>query len=371
MNSTDKEPSTGQRRTGGIFRRALGERDPNASTQGGPAIGAAAHLDDVDDRTEPTLDDAAFQAATGANTLPPVPRPQADDAMPQAPRRRSLNFLQWTLASVLTLAISGAIGLALLLAPGSTPNSTDSLSLNRWLPAWAMDAMLAIAGKPAVPPEPLPARPAADLAAANLATAPDAAAEAAEAAEAAPTAPAAPAPLAQVPPEKQPEAMPAAHDLAAAGAAPDPSARTDAAPPQAPVATAKSPPPLPATDRTAGSKPVGAAAQTATRTAAAASPEPSAERAIRRAPPGSFFVQHVSLGSRAQAQAWRARHRALSRARVVAVTTRDTGVKYAVVSGPFATRKAAEAFAAHDGVASAPWFRPLASLKAALPAERH
>jgi len=92
------------------------------------------------------------------------------------------------------------------------------------------------------------------------------------------------------------------------------------------------------------------------------------EQAIRTSSPRSIFVQYVSLRTKADAQAWLARHRGLARTRVVAVKTPGKGLQYAVVSGPFASRKDANAFAAKDGVASAPWFRPQPSLRAALPA---
>ncbi len=94
--------------------------------------------------------------------------------------------------------------------------------------------------------------------------------------------------------------------------------------------------------------------------------ERGVDQAIRNAAAGSFFVQHVSLGSMAEAQEWRAQYRALAQAKIVAVNTQDKGVKFAVVSGPFATRKEAETFAAREGVPPAPWLRPLKSLESAL-----
>ena len=90
------------------------------------------------------------------------------------------------------------------------------------------------------------------------------------------------------------------------------------------------------------------------------------DQMVRQTKPGSFFVQHVSLGSMAEAQEWRAQYGALTRARIVAVNTQDKGVKFAVVSGPFATRKEAETYAARQGMPADPWLRPVKSLQSAL-----
>jgi septal ring-binding cell division protein DamX len=93
--------------------------------------------------------------------------------------------------------------------------------------------------------------------------------------------------------------------------------------------------------------------------------ERGADNAVRQARPGSYFVQHVSLNSMAEAQEWRAQFAALSKSRIAAVKT-DKGVKYVVLSGPFTTQKDAEAFSARPGVPADPWVRPLKSLQRAL-----
>jgi septal ring-binding cell division protein DamX len=68
----------------------------------------------------------------------------------------------------------------------------------------------------------------------------------------------------------------------------------------------------------------------------------------------------------AEAQEWRAQFAALNKSRIAAVKTPDKGVKYVVISGPFATQKEAESFAARPGVPADPWLRPLKSLQRAL-----
>jgi hypothetical protein len=98
--------------------------------------------------------------------------------------------------------------------------------------------------------------------------------------------------------------------------------------------------------------------------------ERGADNAVRQARPGSYFVQHVSLNSMAEAQEWRAQYAALNKSRIAAVKTTDKGVKYVVLSGPFPTQKDAEAFSARPGIPADPWVRPLKSLQRALISSR-
>ena len=92
---------------------------------------------------------------------------------------------------------------------------------------------------------------------------------------------------------------------------------------------------------------------------------------IRQAPPGSIFVQHVSVKTMAEAQEWRANYRALSGAKIAAVTSQTKGVRYILVSGPFANRKEAETFVRKEGIPSDPWLRPARPLQRVLqPANR-
>lgn len=101
---------------------------------------------------------------------------------------------------------------------------------------------------------------------------------------------------------------------------------------------------------------------------------PRSERGVKKlidqAKAGSFFVQHVSLTSMAEAQEWRAQHAVLKKSLIAAVNTRDQGVRFVVLSGPFADRKEAELFSNKPGVPANPWLRPLTSLQQALQTER-
>lgn len=98
--------------------------------------------------------------------------------------------------------------------------------------------------------------------------------------------------------------------------------------------------------------------------------EQGVKKLIDQAKAGSFFVQHVSLTSMAEAQEWRAQHAALKKSLIAAVNTRDQGVRFVVLSGPFADRKEAELFINKPGVPANPWLRPLTSLQQALQTER-
>ena len=119
-------------------------------------------------------------------------------------------------------------------------------------------------------------------------------------------------------------------------------------------------------------EPATAAATVTSSPAEALAPrsERGADNAVRQARPGSYFVQHVSLNSMAEAQEWRAQFAVLNKSRIAAVKTTDKGVKYVVLSGPFPTQKDAEAFSARPGVPADPWVRPLKSLQRALISSR-
>ena len=119
-------------------------------------------------------------------------------------------------------------------------------------------------------------------------------------------------------------------------------------------------------------EPATAAATVTSSPAEALAPrsERGADNAVRQARPGSYFVQHVSLNSMAEAQEWRAQFAALNKSRIAAVKTTDKGVKYVVLSGPFPSQKDAEAFSARPGVPADPWVRPLKSLQRALISSR-
>ena len=319
-------------------------------------------------RTEPSLDGPAPEAKLFT---------QAKDQ----PGKRSLagTVLRWVVALSLLLAVSIALIIALF-PQRMSPLLANSPILKDNLPPWAMEMVVSVVGKPpAAALEESKAEAAkatvpaagADLPKDDVGSAPapaagaDAPAGAAPAAAATTTAPAAPAdgkpqPLkteaARVEPAK---AEPAKAEAAKAEAKADAKieakteAKTDV------KADAKA-------DLKSDAKP----APVKVADALAPRSESGVDAAVRAAKAGSFYVQHVSLGSMAEAQEWRAQYGALSGAKIVAVNTQDKGIKFAVISGPFADRKQAEAFAAKPGVPADPWLRPVKSLQGALLATR-
>ena len=101
--------------------------------------------------------------------------------------------------------------------------------------------------------------------------------------------------------------------------------------------------------------------------AQAAPEQVDAIRAVRTTPRRHFFVQHVALGSIADAQDWRGANPPLSKSLVIPIVARPPEtIVYAVVSGPFPTRKEALAFAKVKGVPTEHWLRSAASLSDAL-----
>ncbi len=432
MSSTNNPRSQGRLHTEGIFRRALGDsdadtqavpqfdpeldpkfdsyaphRDPHFGTDS-PEHNVQGRVDDLYRRTEPTLDlpSAASGWREPEHALPPVPPPLDDDDLPPAGRREPLRVLRWALASAATVTVSAVIGLALLTLPDAAQPQAKPSWMTSWLPSWARDAVVAMAGKPVSPPasvpesvpgsssntvaassseSPAPSQPAAPTASQQATAVPEpevqsdstATSGAAQTAAAATTLPGTAAASAAVPPSATAAPAPVAEAPSAAtreASVGDGRVSTASQPSTPPVERATVPAKVAerTSVKTPKKQPVAIAAKSATRERTAAQrPARSEDRVVRAAPPGSIFVQHVSLASKADAQAWRARHRGLARTRIIAVNTSGKDIKYAVVSGPFASRKEAEAFAARDGVATAPWFRPQASLRAALPAERH
>ena len=275
-------------------------------------------------RTEPTLNGPA----------------QAAPAFTEPAKKPGLlgKLVRWTAAIVLLLVVSAGVVL-LLFSQNLSPVQLNSPILKDNLPPWAMEAAIALVGKP----------PTAQLE--------DAKTEAAKAAEtvAAAAAPTVPSPAADSSSVKV--------DSVATGA-PEPVAQAETkAEPAAPVQNVE-----PAKTE---AKPEAKADASKPADALAPRSERGVDQLVRQAKPGSFFVQHVSLGSMAEAQEWRAQYGSLSAARIVAVSTQDKGVKFAVISGPFATRKEAETYAGRQGMPSNPWLRPVKSLQSALlPATR-
>ncbi len=300
-------------------------------------------------RTEPSLDGPAPE---GKLFSPP-----------QTSSGRSLlgTLMRWVVALVLLLVVS--IGVIVALFPQRmSPLMANSPILKDNLPPWAMELVVSVVGKP----------PAAALE--------DSKAEAAKA-----TVPAAGADLpkdelapATAPATAAPE-TPAASPLPATPAdAKAPPPKADLNPPEpAKVEPARAEPKVDVKADTKAEPKVEAKADTKADAKAAPRGAPAGDAlaprsesgvdaAVRAAKSGSFYVQHVSLGSMAEAQEWRAQYGALSGAKIVAVNTQDKGIKFAVISGPFADRKLAEAFAEKPGVPADPWLRPVKSLQGAL-----
>jgi hypothetical protein len=433
VSSTNNPRSQGRLHTEGIFRRALGDsdtdmqaipqfdpeldskfdsyaphRDPHFGTDS-PEPNAQGRVDDLYRRTEPTLDlpSAVSGWREPEHALPPVPPPLDDDDLPPAGRREPWRVLRWALASAATVTVSAVIGLALLTLPDAAQPEAKPSGMTSWLPSWVRDAVVAMAGKPvstpastsesvtesapgsssktvaaSSPESPAALQPAGSAASQQAAAVPEpdvqsggtATSDAAQT-TAASTVPDTAAASAAEPPSAAPAPVAAAPSTATREASVDDgrvAAASQTSPPPVERATAPAKVAERKSVKTISKQPGAIAEKSGTRERTAAQrPARSEERLVRAAPPGSIFVQHVSLASKADAQAWRARHRGLARTRIIAVNTSGKEIKYAVVSGPFASRKEAEAFAARDGVATAPWFRPQASLRAALPAERH
>ena len=88
---------------------------------------------------------------------------------------------------------------------------------------------------------------------------------------------------------------------------------------------------------------------------------------INAAKKGNFFVQFVALDSYAAATAWRDKYDKLSRAQIAQISVEQGAKsKFVVVSGPFKSRDAAEAFAAQKGMPGGAWIRAARPLQAAL-----
>ncbi len=316
------EPSTAQARFEAQLAAARNERKA---------------MDEADaerqQRTEPTLDG------------PSAPVKAAFTAPARASGGWS-KLLRWIVATLLLLAVSLAL-VILLFAQNLSPLLANSPILKDNLPPWAMEQLVALVGKP----------PTAKLEE-------EKAAEAAKADAAAATAVPASPPVADLPtvPAPAADSVNVRVDSAANSAA-EPAARADATAPTKADATGAEPvkPEVkPEAKPEAKAEPVKAADALAPRS------ERGVDQLVRQTKPGSFFVQHVSLGSMAEAQEWRAQFGALTKARIVAVNTQDKGVKFAVVSGPFATRKEAESFSGRQGMPANPWLRPVKSLQSAL-----
>ena len=295
-------------------------------------------LDEADQnaRTEPTLDGPAAAPVKPVTAAP-------------APRGLLSKGLRWVAGITLLLVVTATV-LGLLFAKNLPPTVVNSPILKNNLPPWAMEAVVALVGKPPSAALEAPSPPAE-----AAATVPPAAADSDSAAVTS-----APPRATEVAAEPLP-AVPQEKTEPAKAEAPVPAKAEAAQPEPAPAAPVKTEPPMVDAVKAEPARSASTPAEVL-----APRSERGVDALVRQTKQGSFFVQHVSLGSMAEAQEWRAQYGALSKARIVAVNTQDKGVKFAVISGPFATRKEAETFAARPGVPADPWLRPVKSLQGAL-----
>jgi len=244
--------------------------------------------------------------------------------------------LGWTLAFVLLLSV--AIGtIALLFPQRLAPMLANSPTLKQNLPTWMMTVVAQVASKPAT------AQPEAK---------PDSKPESATAAEAKTSVP----PPAADSSANKSETGAAKASLVAEVARPADTGSSKPADKARPAENSAS---------------VANAADASTTKAAAEDPlAPRSERGvdqmIREVPAGSFFVQHVAVKSMAEAQELRAAYRELSGAKIAAVRSPKKGVRYILISGPFANKKEARAFLRKDGIPSDSWLRPVKPLQSEL-----
>ena len=87
--------------------------------------------------------------------------------------------------------------------------------------------------------------------------------------------------------------------------------------------------------------------------------------AVQKARDTDFFVQHIVLSDKPQADLYKQRYSGLGSAIVVPIKT-STSVAYAVISGPFASRERAEKFAKGSGRPADYWIRGASQLGVAL-----
>ena len=288
------------------------------------------HLSDA--RTRKST--SAQTPSTASSTKEAPEEQEPPSVFSEAPRRSSLlkTLLSWVLAFVLLLGV--AIGtIALLFPQRLSPMLANSPTLKDNLPPWMMSLVVQMAGKPTT-------------------TLPEAKPESKPAADTGPSVP---------PPAADSYANKSETTTAKVPASADPVASTDTAPAK-PADTAK--PAEPAVSVTSTTD--AATAKVPVEDALAPRSERGVDQMIRQAPAGSVFVQHVSVNSMAEAQEWRAQYSALTGARIAAVTTQNKGVRYIVISGPFANMKEAETFTRKDGVPADPWLRPVKSLQRGL-----
>lgn len=330
---------------------------------------------DSSGRTEPVLNDIKPANAKSASKSATAAKPLAQEGNLQATQgpsflSRTLNMtVRWIAAIVLLMVVSVSV-IALLFPQKLLPRLADSPILKENLPPWMMELLIDYLPKsslPAATPESTPA------------------------AIATPAAVAVPEPVPAASPasmieEKKPETTvpptssesSSKTDVATVNEPVKPEPKeaykplksvTSSEPvvPMVPVAKIESvlSAKTPKTETPVKSGKQASDKQTADAVLTANS-ERGVTQLVQSAKAGSFFVQHVSLLSMAEAQEWRALHTALSGSVIAAVNTQKQGIKFVVLSGPFADRKEAELFSNSPGVPKDNWLRPVASVRQAL-----
>ena len=313
------------------------------------------------ERTEPSMDIPADIPAP--ETTPTPVTETVTDAVTKPRIKVPVSLIaRWLAALFLVLLV--ALTVVILVFPQRMgPMLYNSPLLKAQLPEWAMNAVVSVTGKP----------PTAQLEESKAAAKENSASVLAPQTDITDNKPASeklaaivePAPKIDIKPAEIPVKTEIKPDITADKTTPKAEVKAEA------KVEAKTEPVVsaPATK----SEPVTAPAAPVTSSPAEAlapRSERGADNAVRQARPGSYFVQHVSLNSMAEAQEWRAQYAALNKSRIAAVKTTDKGVKYVVLSGPFPTQKDAEAFSARPGIPADPWVRPLKSLQRALISSR-
>lgn len=298
-------------------------------------------------RTEPVLDDDFSKESSASPASTASPEPVLTQPGKLTGKLKTL--LRWTLAIVLLFAVSAAV-IAVLFPQRIMPLLATSPVVRENSPSW----LLSLAGVPARTP---PAVPAVVAPAAVVVPAPVAVAE--------------PAAATVMPATADSSAKPSVDGKAEQNATTETSAavaKVDAVTKVAPVAPLAAVTKLEVKPEVKPEIKPETAKPASERIADALAPrsERGVDEMVSQAAANSYFVQHVSLATMAEAQEWRAQYPALKKSRIAAVNTQDQGVKFAVLSGPFANRKESEAFAARQGVPADPWLRPLTSLQKAL-----
>ena len=313
------------------------------------------------ERTEPSMDIPADIPAP--ETTPTPVTETVNDAVTKPRIKVPVSLIaRWLAALFLVLLV--ALTVVILVFPQRMgPMLYNSPLLKAQLPEWAMNAVVSVTGKP----------PTAQLEESKAAAKENSASVLAPQTDITDNKPASeklaaivePAPKIDIKPAEIPVKTEIKPDVTADKTTPKAEVKAEA------KVEAKTEPVVsaPATK----SEPVTAPAAPVTSSPAEAlapRSERGADNAVRQARPGSYFVQHVSLNSMAEAQEWRAQYAALNKSRIAAVKTTDKSVKYVVLSGPFPTQKDAEAFSARPGIPADPWVRPLKSLQRALISSR-